>query len=397
MQHTLTEFTARVFEERFGESGEQRLAIAPGRVNLIGEHTDYNDGFVLPMAIERYVAVAVKRVSGGDVRVWSEHFQETATFTPDALEPGSVTGWAAYPAGMCWAMRQRGHRLTGMEAAVAADIPIGAGVSSSAALEVSFGLALSETNGLNLDPSEIAEIAHVADNEFVGIPSGIMDQFASAMCRKGHALLIDCRTRASEPVPIPDHVVFVVMDTGRRRGLVDSEYADRVAACRRVAEAVRALRPDVTALRDATYDDLAAVRSRVGETDHRRATHVINENGRTLEACSRLRMGDAAGFGALMVQSHESLRDLYEVSCLELDVAVELALGHEGCLGARMTGGGFGGCAIAMVAAGAAEDFVASVAPKYAERTTFDGTFFPVKPAGGVRVASQFSMNKSEG
>jgi galactokinase len=280
-----------------------------------------------------------------------------------------------------------------MEAAIAADIPIGAGVSSSAALEVSFGLALSEANGLNLDPSEIAEIAHIADNEFVGIPSGIMDQFASAMCRQGHALLIDCRTRGSEPVPIPDHVVFVVMDTGRRRGLVDSEYADRVAACRRVAEAVRALRPDVAALRDVTKDDLASVRVRVGEVDHRRAVHVIDENSRTLEACSCLRTGDATGFGALMVQSHESLRDLYEVSCAELDTAVEIALGHEGCLGARMTGGGFGGCAIAMVAAGATEDFIASVSHKYAERTKIVGAFFPVKPAGGVRLASPHSLD----
>lgn len=383
----LTDDAVRVFRNRFGGSGTVQTTLAPGRVNLIGEHTDYNDGFVLPMAIERHVAVAFSASEDSGFRIWSDHFQDEATFQAKDLRPGSLHGWSTYPAGMCWAAQRSGHALKGMRAAIVADIPIGAGVSSSAALEVSFGLALSVVSGLQLAPAQIAELSHVADNEFVGIPSGIMDQYASALCRKGHALLIDCRTAGAEPVHIPEDVVFVVMDTGKRRGLVDSEYADRVAACRRVAEAARRLRPGISALRDVTEADLDVLRPSIDEKDYQRALHVVNENRRTLEAVERLRAGEAETFGDLMVASHESLRDLYEVSCEELDIAVSIALEHPECLGARMTGGGFGGCALALVRSAAAADFVDRTAASYSRRSGLSGAFFPVSPAAGVRLA----------
>ncbi len=338
------------------------------------------------MAIELYVAVAFTPVSEPVIRIWSEHFAEEIVFSVDDLEPGSMHGWGAYPAGMCWATRRRGSSLGGINAAIVADIPVGAGVSSSAALEVSFGLALSAANDLNLDPAAIAEISHVADNEFVGIPSGIMDQYASALCRRGHALLIDCRTAEAASVPIPDDVAFVVMDTGKRRGLVDSEYADRVAACRRVAAAARNLDDRVRALRDVTQEALDELADSISAVDYRRAKHVIAENRRTLEAVDRLRAGDAETFGTLMVSSHESLRDLYEVSCTELDIAVDVALEHTGCLGARMMGGGFGGCALALVKSEAVEDFVELSATSYAELSNLPGDFFAVRPADGVRL-----------
>lgn len=338
------------------------------------------------MAIERYVAVAFTRTSEPMVRIWSEHFGEEISFLVNDLEPGGMRGWGAYPAGMCWAARSRGSSLGGINAAIVANIQVGAGVSSSAALEVSFGLALSVANGLNLDPAAIAELSHVADNEFVGIPSGIMDQYASALCRRGHALLIDCRTTDAESVPVPDDVSFVVMDTRKRRGLVDSEYADRVAACRRVAAAAKNLREGVRALRDLTQDDLDELAGSISTVDYRRAKHVIAENHRTLEAVDRLRSGDAEAFGKLMVSSHESLRDLYEVSCRELDIAVDLALEQTGCLGARMMGGGFGGCALALVKSDAVQDFVERSSTLYAEYLNVPGDFFAVRPADGVRL-----------
>jgi galactokinase len=382
----LIENAGTAFQSKYGGNGAWTVSVAPGRVNLIGEHTDYNDGFVLPMAIERYVAVAFRATRTDRIRIWSDHFEEGVEFKASELRPGAVEGWGAYPAGICWAMQQRGHSVRGLDAVISADIPIGAGVSSSAALEVSFGQAVSEVSGLGLKPLELATISHLADNDFVGIPSGIMDQFASALCEEGHALLIDCRDLDFERVPVPPDVVFVVMDTGKRRGLVDSEYADRVAvaACRRVVEVIRRHRPGVTALRDVAEVDLNAFRGDIGEEDYCRALHVVRENDRTRHAAQALKTGDIRAFGQLMIESHESLRDLYEVSCNELDVAVDLALKHPDCFGARMTGGGFGGCALAMVRAGSGAGFCTTVSEEYVHATSLGGAFFPVRPARGV-------------
>lgn len=355
-------------------------------MNLIGEHTDYNDGFVLPMAIERYVAVAFAPQTDPAATIHSGHFGESVSFRPDRLEPGSVAGWGAYAAGMCWAMKQRGYPVGGLRAAISTNIPIGAGVSSSAAFEVSFGLALATANRLDLSPLQIAELSHVADNEYVGIPSGIMDQYASALCREGHALLIDCRSLDSTSVPVPAGVRFVVMDTAKRRGLVDSLYSERVAACRRVVSAVRRIRPEVSALRDVGRDELERVRGAVSDVDLRRAAHVLDENERTVRAADLLATQDVPGFGAAMVASHESLRDQYEVSCLELDAMVDLALDQTECFGARMTGGGFGGCAIALVDATKVDGFIANVGPAYRARTGRDGSLFSVEPSNGVRL-----------
>jgi len=384
LQSTLTELATQVFARHFSGVGDPRLSLAPGRVNLIGEHTDYNDGFVLPMAIGRHVAVAFRETGGRLIRVWSEAFQEETVIDLDSIGPGSHSGWSAYVAGMCWAFETSGRKVTGMDAAIVTDVPIGAGVSSSAALEVSFGMALSEAGGIGLAPADIAELSHLADNDFVGIPSGIMDQYASALCRHGHALLIDCRSREVSHIPVPAEVAIVVMDTGKRRGLVDSEYADRVAACRRVARAIAEEKPGVRALRDVTEDDLIKYGPRIASEDVRKALHVVSENERTLRAVQLLRAGNAAGFGEMMDQSHASLRDLYEVSCRELDIAVEIAQNHPACLGARMTGGGFGGCALALVAREALDEFVASTSAQYMSRSGISGSFYSAEPAAGV-------------
>ena len=369
----------RAFTERFGEA-PPLVARAPGRVNLIGEHTDYNDGFVLPMAIDRAVWIALRPTEDGAVRVHSLDFGETQGFELDHLASHG-SGWIEYVQGMAWVMGKHTRRLHGWEGVTAGDVPIGAGLSSSAALELAAARAFAAVSGIAWNPREMALAAQTAENQWVGVMCGIMDQMISASGQSGHALLIDCRSLETRAVPLPPGTAVVVLDTATRRGLVDSAYNDRRAHCEAAADAL-----DVDALRDVTVEDFAAREGELEPVMRRRARHVVTENARTLEAAGAMERGDAARVGVLMNESHASLRDDFEVSRRELDVMVELAQAHPACLGARMTGAGFGGCAVALVRAEGAEDFAASVTAAYQQATGLEPKLYVCSASAGASI-----------
>ncbi len=358
-------------------------ARAPGRVNLIGEHTDYNDGFVLPMDIDRDIRVVFRPRDDRMVRLWSVDFAQASEFALDAIARDASAPWSNYVRGVAWALAERGISLRGMDAAIQGTVPIGAGLSSSAALEVAAGLALLASAGESVSPVALALACQRAENEFVGNRCGIMDQFISALGRAGHALFLDCRTLEHEHVPLPTGYRIVVANSMVRRALVDSAYNERRAQCE---EAARAL--GVRALRDADGAMLESAKPRLSEVAYRRARHVIAENARVLQSVEALRRGDAATFGALMDASHASLRDDYEVSCRELDALVEIARRQTGCLGARMTGAGFGGCTVNLVEAGAADAFVHALREGYRAATGLDAEIYVCDAAGGASVRS---------
>jgi len=330
-------------------------------VNLIGDHTDYNDGFVLPMAIDREVCIAGRARDDRRVSVYSIDFDEDATFALDGGSPRQADGsWVEYLRGVAWALDDGGRPTSGWEGVVAGNVPVGAGLSSSAALELATARVFSAVNGVVWQPVSMARLAQRAENEWVGVNCGIMDQLISAAGTSGHALLIDCRTLETRAVAIPESVAVVVLDTGTRRGLVDSEYNERRAQCEEAAALF-----GVPALRDV---DMLTFAERAGELDpvtRKRARHVVTENARTLEAASQLEQGNLGRVGALMDESHVSLRDDFEVSRPELDAMVAIARAHDGCLGARMTGAGFGGCAVALVSREHAAEFVRGVGDRY--------------------------------
>ena len=375
-----------LFTEQFGAPEPSGLAFAPGRVNLIGEHTDYNDGFVLPMAIDRGVVIAFRRRPDRRVRAHAALFAETREVELDGLEPRGVTGWAVYVAGVAWALEAAGHRLPGLDLVIDADLPRAAGLSSSAALEVAVARAWCAAANISWDPVAMARLCHRAENEFVGVPCGVMDQFAAAVSRRGCATLLDCRSLALRAIPLPADATVVILDTGVRRELAISAYAERRAACAAAVTALQALAPGVIALRDVDLAMLESARGRLEPVVFRRALHVVQENARPAALAVALQNGDLPRAGRLLNESHASLRDLYEVSCEELDQVTERARAHPACLGARMTGAGFGGCAIALVAHAGAAAFARSLAS--AARVVFiaraEAGARLVTPQGGV-------------
>jgi galactokinase len=314
---------------------------------VIGEHTDYNDGFVLPMAIDHQVVAAAAARADHVLRLHSLARGETVEVAIDGLEPGAPGGWAAYLAGMVWVLRGAGHDIGGADMVVDSSVPAGAGLSSSAALECAAGRALADLYGVGLAPLELARLAQRAENLFVKVPSGIMDQLASTMGRAGHVLFIDVRALAIQPCPFDmaaAGLVLLVVDTRTPHELRDSGYADRRAACERAAAIL-----GVPALRDVSEDELEASLARLGDAVLvRRVRHIVTENARVLRTVALLGAGRPAEIGPLLTESHASLRDDYEISCPELDVGVDSALAA-GALGARMIGGGFGGSLIALV------------------------------------------------
>ena len=351
---------------------------APGRVNLIGDHTDYNDGFVLPMAIDREVWLAGRMRADRMVAVYSINFDEVARFAVDDTSPRG-DGWAEYVRGVAWALRQAGDPIRGWEGVAAGDVPVGAGLSSSAALELAAARAFVGVSGLAWQPTAMARVAQRAENEWVGVNCGIMDQLISASGVAGHALLIDCRSLDERPVPVPDAAAVVVLDTGTRRGLVDSAYNERRAQCEQVARHF-----GVAALRDI---DLGTFEARAKELDavtQRRGRHVITENARTIDAARQLQTGDVAQVGLLMNESHLSLRDDFEVSRPELDAMVALAQQHDACFGARMTGAGFGGCAVALVDREGVTEFVAAVPARYSADVGLRPDVYVCAPSPGA-------------
>jgi galactokinase len=383
----------QTFVERF-QAPAAGVAVAPGRINLIGEHTDYNDGFVLPMAIDRHVVVAFSPRPDRTLRVFSSDFQQVREISLDALERrlgaggrrSRRGGWFGYIAGVAWVMLGAGHRLVGADMAIAGDLPLGAGLSSSAALEIAVSRALADLAGLDWEPRPYARLAQRAEHEFAGVACGIMDQLSVAAARAQHALLIDCRSLDLRDVPIPSSARIVVFDSGMPRALAASAYNDRRAACERVVAAMHQRHSWVHALRDADDALLADVAAELDPVDVRRASHVIAENRRPLEMATAFAANDLGRAGRLMMHSHASLRDLYEVSSPELDALVDLAIEQPGCSGARLTGAGFGGCAIALVEAGSVERVLSSVEIGYEQRMGRTTTAFVCQASAGATI-----------
>jgi galactokinase len=372
-------FADRCGTDRYGGEPDG-IWRAPGRVNLIGGHTDYNEGFALPFALPAGVAVAAGRRADDRLVLSSRQRQEMPISVPLArLTPGAVRGWAAYPAGVAWALLSAGHRLTGMNIAVDADLPLGAGLSSSAAIECAAGLAMSDLCELDVNRAGLAAIGRRAENEFVGAPTGVLDQLAVMLCQEGHALLLDCRSRTGVAVPLAVAAAglrLVVVDTRVRHQLSEGGYGARRRACEKAAGEL-----GVRALRDVTGVGVAGSIS--DPVVRRRARHVIAENQRVLEVADLLRAGRADKIGALLNASHASLRDDFEVSWPEADAAVETALAA-GALGARMTGGGFGGSVIALVPADLAATMADALFERFAAQGWLRPRVTPVTPSAGA-------------
>ncbi|TLW90430.1 galactokinase [Saccharomonospora piscinae] len=373
---------ASAFAETFGR-GADGVWAAPGRVNVIGEHTDYNDGFVLPMALPQSVLVAAGHSREAGLRAVS--LQEDGGPVSIAAEaaPGDVTGWAAYVAGVAWSLRTAGYDVGGVDLVVDGDVPAGAGLSSSAALECAVACALNELFGLGIAPADLARLAQRAENDFVGMPCGVMDQMASVSGSEGHLLFLDTRSLLTQQVPFDpaDHGrTLLVVDTRAPHRLVDGEYAARRRDCEAAARAL-----GVAALRDLSPELLPGIAARWdGDVRYRRVRHVVTENDRVAEVVRRLRADDLDGIGPLLTASHASLRDDYEVTVPELDTAVEAAL-SAGALGARMTGGGFGGCVIALVPVERADAVLAGIRRAFAAAGFTEPRAFAATPAAGAR------------
>lgn len=347
---------------------------APGRVNLIGEHTDYNDGFVLPMAINRAVWLALRPRDDAIIRLHALDFDQTIEIDTAHLEKSAMS-FAEYIKGTAWALRAAGYTLAGFDGVLKGDVPIGAGLSSSAALELAVSRALAAVSGYAWDPPKMARLAQRAENEWIGVQSGIMDQLISALGERDHALLIDCRSLATQPATLPQGTVAVILDTGTRRGLVEGAYNERRAQCQAAAQFF-----GVAALRDVSLADFQRKGAALDPLIARRAKHVISENQRTVEAYDAMQRSDARRLGLLMNASHDSLRDDFEVSSEALNTMVTIARAQAGCYGARMTGAGFGGCAVALVQAAVAPAFVAAVEIAYRQQTTYTPQLY-VSPA----------------
>jgi galactokinase len=373
----------RRLRERVGAGA--RLVRAPGRVNLIGEHTDYNDGWVLPVAIDRFAWVAAVARPDQKLLVHSENLGETVTLDLDEADAAPRRDWSDYPHGVARALVADGVALRGALLRLASEVPLGAGLSSSAALEVAVGRALIELSGEPVDAVRLAILCQRAENEFVGMRCGIMDQMISSVARPGHALLLDCRSLEHRPVRLPDALRLVVCNTGVRHELASGEYNRRRAECEEGVRIVAGVvGREIRALRDVAPADLAASRERMSDAVYRRCRHVVGENRRVLEFVDALGRGDRRALARAMAESHASLRDDFAVSCRELDLLVDLAVSQPGVHGARMTGGGFGGCTVNLVEGDAVDAFRHRVAAGYRRETGRSPEILVSAAAGGA-------------
>ena len=354
----LKEHVIEVFEQRFGER-PSTIIRSPGRVNLIGEHTDYNDGFVLPLAIDRAVWLALRPREDGRVLAHSQEQPEPTDFALREFQHTN-SGWAEYVKGMARMLLDASYDLTGWEGVLTSDVPAGSGLSSSAALEMAVGRAFAAVSNFPFDGVEMARLGQQTENEWVGANTGIMDQMIAANGRAGFALLIDCRDLTMAPIPLPQETAVLILDTMTRHNHTDSGYNERRESCERAAAFF-----GVSHLRDVSLAQFEARAAELDDITRRRARHVITENDRVLAAVQAMQAGDAAALGRLMNASHASLRDDFAVTNAQLDEMARLAQAQPGCFGARMTGGGFGGCAVALVEAGMAAEIATAVAAQY--------------------------------
>ena len=364
----------------------QWIAAAPGRVNVIGEHTDYNDGFVFPMAIDRYAVIAAAPAAGTRVQMQTTAGNQPATIDLDQpLKPAPRGTWYNYPLGVIAGFAARGVKIPGFDALIHSTVPLGGGLSSSAALEVSTATLLESITGTKLDPVDKALLCQKAEHDYAGMPCGIMDQFISVMGRENHILLLDCRTRKTELVPMNDaSVALLITNTNVKHELTGGEYSTRRSQCEQAAAAL-----NLKSLRDADMPKLEAGKGKMDPVTYRRARHVIGEIERTTAAAKETKASNWAKVGELMYASHASLRDDYEVSCSELDAVVEIAQGigqQGGVYGCRMTGGGFGGCTVALVKASSVQAISDRIASEYEKRTKIKPTLFVSRPAAGATV-----------
>jgi len=370
------------FKSLFGAA--PRLFRAPGRVNLIGEHTDYNDGFVMPAAIDLSTIAAIAARRDRKLRVHSLAFAQTVEFDLDDPSPTPRGDWSDYVRGVTLSLDNAGRRLVGADLMLHGDLPMGSGLSASAALEVAAGFALCSVSDAAIDLTDLALYCQRAENEFVGMRCGVMDQFISCRGVAGCVLLIDCRSLEAWPLRLDPRARLVICNTMVHHELASSAYNARRKACERAVALLSGPLYGVKALRDVTQEQLSHFSALLPDPILRRARHVVSENARVLQAATALAAGDLAEFGWLMNESHRSLRDDYEVSCPELDLMVELARGAPGVYGARMTGGGFGGCTINLVEAERVESFKEIVGEAYRDATRRTPRIFVCDPATGV-------------
>jgi galactokinase len=376
---------ADLFASTFDSGRSISRFSAPGRVNLIGEHTDYNNGLVLPFAIDARTDVAVARNDDGVVRVVSAQRPESVrALEVRDIEPGGEMDWSSYPFGVFWALTEAGYQLGGVDIAISSNVPVGAGLSSSAALECAVTLGLASVFGHDVPLEDIARLAQRAENDYVGIPCGLMDQMASSVCRAGHVLFFDVGAGTMENIPFDPAaagLTVLIIDTKAHHSLADGEYAKRRASCERAASIL-----GVSSLSDIPFESLDETLARLNDDELvRRVRHIITENERVRRVVAQLRTADPAEIGPDLTASHVSLRDDYEVSAAELDVAVDAAL-EAGALGARMTGGGFGGSVVALVAADAADAIGEAVTAAFERKNLKAPSLYTVNPAEGARV-----------
>src|SRR5271170_1476908 len=373
---------AERYRTRF--NGIPRVFRAPGRVNLIGEHTDYNDGFAMPAAIEFYCWVAVGPREDRKLNIYSEEFSAAAEADLDSAAQLPSKTWSDYPVGVALQLDQGEFRLRGANLLIESEVPMGAGLSSSAAIEVATALALAGQSGWSPDRVQLAQLCQKAENEFVGARVGIMDQFVSLHGLENHALMLDCRSLTFESLLIPDSVKLVISNTMVKHELASSEYNRRRADCEEAVRRLSDVLPGIRALRDVSLEQLEKHRNVLTDVIYKRALHIVTENARVLDSAEALRSGDIARFGQRMAESHRSLRDLYEVSCRELDLMVDLAFQQKGVFGARMTGGGFGGATINLVDARYAGEFKEKMAKSYQRETGLVPQIYICRPAEGA-------------
>ncbi|MBN1877441.1 MAG: galactokinase [Anaerolineae bacterium] len=387
VSHPLYDKVTHAFQSRFQHS-PQLVVRAPGRVNLIGEHTDYNDGFVLPVAVDRAVWLAVTPQSEAWATIRALDMRNDEKTFPVDRVPSSAGGWDDYPKGVVWAYLEQMKTLSGIQATLTSDVPIGAGMSSSAALELAFAYTWNHLEGFEISRDDLALMCQKAENQYVGVNCGIMDQMISACGKAGHAMFLDTRTLERNYCPIPEGIAIVVADSLVRRSLASSEYNVRRGQCEQAVRILKEYLPKITALRDVTPDELNRFGQHLPDVVLRRARHVVTENARVLLFAKALYQHDVTALRTLMVEGHRSLRDDYEVSAPELDTLVEATLEVPGCYGARLTGAGFGGCIVALVAENAVSEVEKHVVQIYANRYGQAPKVYITRPANGVEVIS---------
>jgi len=380
-----------IFKEHFKTSPTISTR-APGRVNLMGAHVDINDGPVMPAAIDRAVYLSAAAVADNTATLYAHDLEAQTTFQLDELESkidihgDPLPDWALYPAGVAWSLQKAGLDVKGLKAIYSSDIPVGAGLSSSAAVEVVFAVTWGAIGGWEIDSMTLAQLCQRAENEYVGVASGLMDQFASIHGVEDHALYFDPRDLTWERLPLPVNIALVIADSGVRRSLTTSAYNERRASCEQAVELLQAYMPEIRSLRDVSPVEYAAYKDFLPPIERRRAEHVIKEIARVQSALVALRLNNTRSFGALMFSGHASSRDLYEVSSPELDALVEIARGAPGCIGARLTGAGFGGCTVNLVEASKSSEFIETLVSGYYQMTGKETDVYLCHTSAGASV-----------